>query len=72
MRALILASAGLMAFASASLAMPVAPLRILSAVPVHGCHHNYGQDTAGWHRHGKECRILRGVVDQKKRPSTKS
>jgi hypothetical protein len=72
MRAAILASGFVLGLGSASLAMPVAPLPDLpKSVEVHGCHHSYGHDPSGWHRHDKECRTLRGVVGRKSRNATK-
>jgi len=73
MRAAILASGIALGWASASLAMPVAPLRELPSFDqVHGCHHYYAHDISGWHRHDKECRTLRTVVGRKGRNPAKS
>src|SRR5262249_32323214 len=63
----------LLGLVPASIAMPAAPLPIVSdAVQVHGCHHHYAHDMSGWHRHDKECRTLRGVVGRKNRVPAKS
>jgi hypothetical protein len=73
MRAAILASGIMFGLVSASLAMPVASLPDLAkSVQVHGCHRYYAHDMSGWHRHDKECRILRGVVGRKSRKPAKS
>jgi hypothetical protein len=73
MRIVILASGIVLALVHVSLAMPAAPLPVLSnAVQVHGCHHNYGHDISGWHRHDKKCRSLRGLVGSKSRIPAKS
>ena len=47
-------------------------MTLSNTVQVHGCHHGYGHDLSGWHRHSKECRTTRGVVDRKKRGAAKS
>jgi len=68
MRSAILASVLAVVSVSASQAMPVVPQpETPAAVQVHGCHHGYGQDVTGWHRHDRECRTLRGVVSRKSR-----
>src|SRR5215470_17512452 len=41
---------------------------VAEAVRIHGCHHTYGHDVTGWHRHDKACRTLRGIVVRKNRP----
>jgi hypothetical protein len=72
MRAAILASSIVLAFAPACLAMPLATLSAPSkVVQVHGCHHYYAHDLSGWHRHDKECRTLRGAAGRKGRNPAK-
>ena len=69
MRGAILASVIVMGSVSVSMAFPVAPQGAApEAVRIHGCHHTYGQDVTGWHRHARECQTLRGVVGRKSRP----
>jgi len=73
MRSAILASVLAVVSVSASQAMPVAPQPAAQpAIQVHGCHHGYGQDLTGWHRHDRECRTLRGVVSRKNRGQGKT
>jgi len=73
MRATIIAFGTILASASTSSAMPVAPLSAPpNAIQVHGCHHYYAQDISGWHRHDQSCNTLRGVVGRKNRNPVRS
>jgi hypothetical protein len=74
MGAILVAAVMILVWTPPSLAMPAASLLVLpSAVQVHGCHKNYSHDTGrGWHRHDKDCQLLRGVVGRKSRTPTKS
>lgn len=72
MRTAILASATILALASTSLAMPIAPSSVPSnAIRVHGCHHYYAHDISGWHRHDQSCNTLRGMAGHKNRSQVK-
>jgi len=69
MRATLLASAIGIGSVSVAMAFPVAfQPAVAEAVRIHGCHHTYGHDVTGWHRHDKACRTLRGIVVRKNRP----
>ena len=69
MRATLLTSAIVMGSVSVSMALPVAPQGASPAViRIHGCHHTYGQDVTGWHRHDRACQTLRGLAGRKNRP----
>ena len=66
MRATLLASAISIGSVSVSMAFPVALQPATpEAVRIHGCHHTYGHDLTGWHRHNRECQTLRGLVGRK-------
>ena len=69
MRATLLASAISIGSASVSMAFPVA---LQPGTPevmrIHGCHHTYGQDVTGWHRHDRACQTLRGLLGRRNRP----
>ena len=68
MRATLLAPAIGIGSVSVSMAFPVA-LQPAAAEPVriHGCHHAYGRDVTGWHRHDQACLTLRSIVARKNR-----
>ena len=73
MRVAILVLGMVVSLGSAALASPLAPLPLVSTtIQVHGCHHYYAQDLSGWHRHDKDCRMLRGAVGRKSRGQEKS
>jgi len=73
MRAVILTTGLILGSTSGLVAMPVtAPPLSSSAIQIHGCHHYYGHDLTGWHRHDKDCGQLRGVVGGKNRNPAKS
>ena len=70
MRATLLVCAIGIAAASAAMAFPVAsPPTAAKMVRIHGCHHTYGQDVTGWHRHDGKCQTLRGLAGRKNRPA---
>jgi len=55
MRATLLASAISIGSVSVSMAFPVAlQPAAAEAVRIHGCHHTYGRDVTGWHRHDRQ------------------
>src|SRR5262245_29396889 len=66
-RALIIASGVVLTVGSIATAMPVAhqPHFSQDMIQIHGCHHGYSHDLGGWHRHGKDCQRLRGIVGRK-------
>ena len=66
-RALIIASGVVLTVGSIATAMPVAnqPHLWHDTIQIHGCHHGYSHDLGGWHRHGKDCQRLRGIVGRK-------
>jgi hypothetical protein len=73
MRAAILASVTILALASTSMAMPIAPsFAPSSTIRAHGCHQYYAHDISGWHRHDQSCNTFRGIAGQTNRSHIKS
>ena len=69
MRATLLAPAIGIGSVSVSMAFLVAPPPTAAeVVRIHGCHHTYGQDVTGWHRHDRACQTLRGLLGRRNRP----